>query len=240
MKRLSVKIISNHIIMLKFYYHPQSPLSRRVWIALLEKEITFIPEIISLKDGEQFKPDFLALNPFHHVPVVVDDGLRVLESLAILDYLESKYSNKPLLPTDSSKLARVRMVQMVANNELSSLVIPLISETEDSPQLSKAKRKIKRILKFLAELLKDDDYFGGDKISLGDIVAGNSIFLVGKLGFDLSKVEKIEQWCDRLMQREAWQQTQPNDEQVAIFKQRVQKLIESQGKAQIVRKVKQS
>ena len=42
------------------------------------------------------------------------------------------------------------------------------------------------------------------------------------------------------MQREAWQQTQPNDEQVAIFKQRVQKLIESQGKAQIVRKVKQS
>ena len=225
--------------MLKFYYHPQSPLSRRVWIALLEKEISFTPEIISLKDGEQFKPDFLTISPFHHVPVVVDDGLRIIESMAILDYLESKYSNKPLLPTDSSKLAKVRMAQMVANNELSSLVIPLISETE-SPQLSKAKRKIKRILKFLAELLEDDDYFGGDKISLGDVVAGNSILLVGKLGFNLSQFAKIDRWCDRLMQREAWQQTQPNDEQVAIFKQTVRKLIESQGKAQIVRKVKQS
>ena len=41
------------------------------------------------------------------------------------------------------------------------------------------------------------------------------------------------------MQREAWQQTQPTDEQVAIFKQTVQKLIESQG-TQIIRKVEQS
>ncbi len=42
------------------------------------------------------------------------------------------------------------------------------------------------------------------------------------------------------MQRKAWQQTQPSDEQVAIFKQTVQKLIESQGKAQVVHQVKQS
>ena len=77
--------------MLKFYYHPLSPLSRRVWIALLEKQILFTSEVISLKDGEQFKPNFLKISPFHHVPVIIDDGLRILESLAILDYLESKY-----------------------------------------------------------------------------------------------------------------------------------------------------
>jgi len=214
--------------MLKFYYHPLSPLSRRVWIALLEKEIPFEPIVISLKDGEQFKPDFLKINPFHHVPVIVDDGLRVLESLAILDYLESKYTQNSLLPGDSSQLAKVRMVQMVTNNELSSLVIPLIAETEDYPKFAQAKRKIKRIFKFLTELLGDDDYFGGDNLSLGDIVGGNNILLVNKLGFDLDQFKSIERWCDRLMQREAWQQTQPNDEQVAIFKQTVQKLLNSQ------------
>ena len=226
--------------MLKFYYHPLSPLSRRVWIALLEKQIAFTSVIISLKDGEQFKPDFLKISPFHHVPVIIDDGLRVLESLAILDYLESKYPQHPLLPNDSVQLAKVRMAQMVANNELSALVIPLIGESEDSRKLAQTKRKIKRILKFLSELLGEDDYFGGDRLSLGDIVAGNSILLLGKLGFDLSQFETIERWCDRLMQREVWQQTQPNDEQVAIFKQTVQKLIESQGQAQVVDKVKQS
>ncbi|MEO1673700.1 MAG: glutathione S-transferase family protein, partial [Cyanobacteria bacterium J06631_2] len=201
----------------------------RVWIALLEKEIQFEPIIINLADGEQFKPDFLKISPFHHVPVIVDDGLRVLESLAILDYLESKYPQQPLLPRDPAQIANVRMAQMVANNELSSLVIPLMVETEDSPQLAQARRKIKRIVKFLAELLGNNPYFGGDRFSLGDIVAGNSILLVGKLGFDLSQFETIECWCDRLMQREAWQQTQPNDQQVAIFKQTVQKLLSSKS-----------
>ena len=225
--------------MLKFYYHPLSPLSRRVWIALLEKEIPFTPAIVNLKDGEQFKPDFLAISPFHHVPVIIDDGLRVLESMAILDYLESKYPQHPLLPNEPSRLAKVRMVQMVANNELSSLVIPLIDE-KNSLKLKQTKRKIKRILKFMSELLEEDAYFGGDSLSIGDIVAGNNIILANKLGLNLSPFEKIERWCDRLMQRETWQQTQPNDEQVVIFKQTVQKLIDSQGQAQIIHKVKQS
>ncbi|MGB5633175.1 MAG: glutathione S-transferase family protein [Waterburya sp.] len=213
--------------MLQFYYHPLSPLSRRVWIALLEKEISFTPVIINLKEGEQFQPDFLAISPFHHVPVIIDDGLRVLESLAILDYLESKYPQNPLLPDDSSRLAKVKMAQMVANNELSSLIIPLIRETEDSPQLGQAKRKIKRIIEFFSELLGDDDYFGGDNISLGDIVAGNAVILIDKLGFHINQNNKIKEWCDRLMQREAWQKAQPNDEQIAIFKQTLQKLLNS-------------
>jgi glutathione S-transferase len=223
--------------MLQFYYNPLSPLARRVWIALLEKETPFTPIIVNLKEGEQFKREFLEINPFHHVPVIIDDGLRVLESMAILDYLECKYPQNPLLPKDSSQLAKVKMAQMVANNELSSLVIPLIAETEDSPQLKKAKRKITRTLNFLAELLADDAYFGGNTLSIGDIVAGNAVVLVAKLGFDLSQIEQIERWRDRLMEREIWQQTQPNDQQVAIFKLTVQELIQSQGKNQIISKI---
>ena len=214
--------------MLQFYYHPLSPLSRRVWIALLEKEITFKPIIINLKAREQFKPNFLKLSPFHHVPVIVDDGLRVIESLAILDYLECKYPNHPLLPQDAAELARVRMAQMVTNNELSSLIIPLIAEEEESLKLIQAKRKIRRILNFLAELLSDNTYFGGNSLSLGDIIAGNGVVLIDKLGFDINQVAEIKQWCDRLMARTIWQQTQPNDEQVQIFKETVKQLIISQ------------
>lgn len=150
--------------MLQFYYHPLSPLSRRVWIALLEKEIPFTPKIVNLQKREQFEPDFLAINPFHHVPVIIDDGLRVIESLAILDYLESKYSQFSLLPDDPQALAQVRMAQMVANNELSSLVVTLISETAETPKLMQTKRKIKRILLFLAELLSEKPYFGGNRL----------------------------------------------------------------------------
>ncbi len=73
-------------VMLKLYYTPISLNSRRVWVALLEKQIAFEPLALNL-DGDQFKPDFLAINPFHRIPVLVDEDLTLVESLAILDYL---------------------------------------------------------------------------------------------------------------------------------------------------------
>ena len=81
--------------MLKLYHDPISPNSRRVWVALLEKELEFELVPINL-NGDQLQPEFLALNPFHHIPVLVDNGFRVLESLAILDYLEAKYPTPAL------------------------------------------------------------------------------------------------------------------------------------------------
>ncbi len=77
--------------MLKFYYHPLSPISRRVLICLLEKSIEFEPVIVQLNLKEQFQPEFLALNPFHHVPVLVDGDVKLIESIAILDYLDARY-----------------------------------------------------------------------------------------------------------------------------------------------------
>ena len=200
--------------MLKFYYHPLSPLARRVWIALLEKKLSFESIIVNLKDGEQFQPDFLKLNPFHHVPVIVDDGFRVIESLAILDYLEIKYPEISLLPNDGETLAKVRMVQMVTCSELSSQILPLILDSEDALKIAKAKRNIKRILGFFSEMLGDNNYFGRKQFTVGDIVAGNAVVLINKLGFDVSDFPNIDAWNQRLQSREVWQNTQPNQEQL--------------------------
>jgi glutathione S-transferase len=76
--------------MLKFYYAPISANSRRVWITLLEKQIPFEPIIVDL-DGEQFQAEFTAINPLQRVPAIVDNQLRIIESLAILDYLDVRY-----------------------------------------------------------------------------------------------------------------------------------------------------
>lgn len=215
--------------MLKFYHSLLSPIARRVWITLLEKNLSFEPILVNL-DGEQFEAEFLALNPFHHIPVIVDDGFRVIESLAILDYLESKYPIPKLLPDEPKRLATVRMVQMIIIHELATQVIPLIGEEEDSPELIKTKRKIDRVLNFLSELMGEEDYFGGKQLSLADIVAGNSAILLSKLGVNFSNYSNLNQWCDRLMQREAWQKTQPNAAEIEIFKQRVKMLIRRKKK----------
>lgn len=49
------------------YYSPLSPNARRVWLALLEKQIEFTPVALKL-NGDQRTEDFLRINPFHQVP----------------------------------------------------------------------------------------------------------------------------------------------------------------------------
>jgi glutathione S-transferase len=211
--------------MLQFYYHPLSPLARRVWIALLEKKLDFEAITVNLDRGEQLKPEFLQLNPFHHVPVLIDDGLKIIESLAILDYLEFKYPERSLLPKDAATLSKVKMAQMVTNNELGSLIIPFIFNDAKSVQVAQAKRHLRRICNFLSELLADNPYYGGDRFTIGDIVVGNSLILVKKLGFDDRNFPSLNTYCQRLMEREAWQIVQPDREQIEIWKPIVKALI---------------
>ncbi|MBW4687506.1 MAG: glutathione S-transferase family protein [Komarekiella atlantica HA4396-MV6] len=210
--------------MLKFYYNPLSPNARRVWITLLEKEIPFESVLLNL-DGDQLQPEFLTINPFHHIPVVVDNGFQIVESLAIMDYLESKYPTPAMLPTEPQALATVRMVQMVTANELFPQVIALIYENEDSPQFAQAKQNIDKVLQFFTQALGDRSFFGSQQLTLADIVAGIAIHSLPLLGFHLSNYPKLNQWSERLMQRPVWQKTKLSAEDFEAFKRRVRILV---------------
>lgn len=210
--------------MLKLYHQPISPNSRRVWIALLEKGLEF--ELVNLKlDGDQFQPDFIALNPFHHIPVLVDDGFRVIESLAILDYLEAKYPTPAMLPQDAQTLANVRMAQMVTINELVPATNPLFMQMlgvpSDESKLEEARKKLATGLSFLEKLLGDRAYLGGEQLSLGDIVAGISASNMHYYQVSLDNYPSLKAWCDRLVQRPAWEKTAPSDEDINAFVSRM-------------------
>lgn len=216
--------------MLKFYYNPRSPMARRVWRGLLEKDIEFEPILIKL-NGDQFQPEYLEINPFHHVPVIIDDGFRMIESIAILEYLETKYPTPRLLPKETQALATVRMVQMVSTNELVPKLLPLIFENQDSPKFIKAKQQVESCLEFFAGNLKDNSYFGGDNLSLADIVAGTDISFLPKLGIDLSNYPNLENWFERLMQRPSWQKTELSQEEFQKFRRILIKMRQRQEKS---------
>lgn len=203
--------------MLQFYYNPRSPMARRVWRGLLEKDIEFEPILMKL-NGDQLQPDYLGINPFHHVPVIVDDGFRMVESIAILEYLETKYPNRALLPKETQALATVRMVQMVSTNELVPKILPLIFESEDSPLFIEAKQHIDKVLEFFAENLKDNSYFGGDNLSLADIIVGTDISFLPHLGIDFSSYPNLNNWFERIMQRPSWEKTELSAEEFEQFR----------------------
>lgn len=209
--------------MLTLYYHPLSANSRRVWILLLEKNLPF--ELVPLKlNGDQFQGGFLALNPFHQVPVLVDDGFRVIESLAILDYLEAKHPTPAMLPNTPQALAIVRMVQQVTLNALKNALTPLTYQaigvaTYEAQQLEAAKQELDTALRFLEQLLDDRPYFGSETLTLADITASPSVLTCRHLEVSLHPFPNLKAWCDRLLQRPAWQVTEPSAEAIAAFKQ---------------------
>ena len=205
--------------MLKFYYTPVSVNARRVWVALLEKQIPFEPVLLNL-DGDQKAAEFTAINPFQRVPVVIDDDLdlRIVESLAILDYLEAKYPTPALMPTDAAKIAIVRMVEMVAVNELQPAAVPLLKPLvgldADATQLDTARQHITTVLQFFTQLLEDKPYFAGDAFTLADIVAGTLVLPLPMFGIALDAYPQLLAWAENLNQRESFQHTAPSPEQI--------------------------
>ncbi|MEH2263321.1 glutathione S-transferase family protein [Nostoc sp.] len=207
---------------LTLYHSPISPNSRRVWITLLEKGLEF--ELVDIKlDGEQFKPDFLAISPFHHIPALVDDGFNVVESLAILDYLEAKYPTPAMLPKDAKDLAIARMVQLLTVNELLPATTTFLPQFlglpgGDPEKLKNAEQKIATVLKFFENLLDDRPYFASHNLTLAEVVAGTVVDVLPSIGISLSDYPKLNAWHDRLIARPSWQATEPTPEAMEMFK----------------------
>ncbi len=97
---------------MKLYGYFRSSAAYRVRIALNLKGLAYKSESVHLmKDGgQQFKDNYLALNPTALVPTLVDGDLTVGQSMAIVEYLEEAYPEPALLPADAAGRARVRAI----------------------------------------------------------------------------------------------------------------------------------
>ncbi len=204
--------------MLKLYYARPSLFARPVWLTLLEKELPFELMSVDIPQEQQFEPEFLALNPFGHIPVLVDGDFRVIESLAILDYLEAKYPTPALLPREPVALATVRMVQLVTTNELVPAISKLLIYPAESPDYAYARVQAITALRFLETQLGDRPYFGGDQLSLADIVAGTLAHRLPDLGLPLTDYPGLQRWSAQLLARPSWQAIQLSPEEWQRFK----------------------
>src|SRR5258708_39777787 len=92
---------------IRLYDSVTSPNCHRVKVVLEEKQLPYRMIPVYLKAGEQKKPDFLRLNPYGKVPVIVDGQIVIYESCIINGYLEEKYPDRPLRSVDFSKRARI-------------------------------------------------------------------------------------------------------------------------------------
>jgi glutathione S-transferase len=112
-----------------FYYGSGSPYAWKVWLALEHKTIPYELKLLSFDRGDTKSPAFRAINPRGTVPTIVDGGVTLWESSAIVEYLEERYREKPLLPADAAARATVRRIAAEADNYLAPAVGKLFDAT---------------------------------------------------------------------------------------------------------------
>ena len=84
--------------MIDFYDNDMSVCAQKVRLVLYEKDVSFERHHLNLRAGDQFKPDYLKLNPNAVVPTLVDRGHTVIESTVIIEYLDDAYPDPSLSP----------------------------------------------------------------------------------------------------------------------------------------------
>jgi maleylacetoacetate isomerase len=113
--------------MFKMYGFWRSAATFRVRTALNLKGLPYEETMIDLDAGEQHAPGFVAINPAASVPALfVDDGPPLIQSLAILEYLEERHPQPALLPPDLRGRARVRALGLIFAADHHPLIVPRV------------------------------------------------------------------------------------------------------------------
>jgi maleylpyruvate isomerase len=106
---------------MKLYSYFRSSAAYRVRIGLNLKGLAAEIIPVHLRHNEQHAPDYAALNPQHLVPLLEDGPHRLIQSLAILEYLEETRPEPAILPPDPAGRARVRALAQVIACEIHPL-----------------------------------------------------------------------------------------------------------------------
>ncbi|MGA2410225.1 MAG: glutathione S-transferase family protein, partial [Candidatus Binataceae bacterium] len=177
--------------MMKLYDFLPCPFGQKVRIILAEKGLSYELIQVDLIQGEQRKPDFLRLNPFGRVPVLVDEDTIIYDSTIIAEYLEDEYPEPPLLPAidASAQRAHARIWEDFADTSFTPQVGQLMAEMSkpegerDPARLQRLQKSVERVLDFLNHGLQGQEFLAS-QFSVADIGFVPRLVVLRELGFD--------------------------------------------------------
>ena len=181
--------------MLVLYDAARCPFAARVRIVLAEKNVEYEAVAIDLGD----RPAWLyAKNPLGKVPVIEEEGGLVLpESRVIMEYLDERYPEPPLLPADPAEraLARLRLERF---DSFSGAYYALRRGDE------RARARFEATLEQLDDVLVAQSHLGGRDYGLADIAYLPWIVRARQsLAVDLDAYPALAEWLERLAERPA-------------------------------------
>jgi GST-like protein len=191
-------------------YTAATPNGWKASVALEELEIPYTVKRVRILEGEQRKPEYLAINPNGRIPTIVDHdagGFAVFDSGAILVYLAKKSGN--LMPTDAkgeSLVMQWLMFQMSGVGPMmgQANVYFRYSEEKIQPAIDRYQNESKRLLTVLDGRLADHEFLAGD-FSIADIANWSWARTHAWSGLDVTDLPHLQRWLDAISARPACQ-----------------------------------
>ena len=187
--------------MIKLYGHELSGNSYKVklLLALLALDYEWIK--VDLMVGAHKQPEFLALNPFGQLPVLVDGDTVLADAQAILVYLARQYGGDSWLPLEALPLAQVVRWLSTAAGEIrqgpeSARLYHLFNAT--SINLERANQKSEFILSQLDQHLAERTWLELGHPTIADVAVFPYVALAGDGQIDLSPYANVLSWIERV------------------------------------------
>ena len=190
------------------YFHPFSQHTRRVVALLEEAGLDYRTEIVDLQSGAHMAPDYLAINPNHQVPTLVDGDIKIHESNAILRYLCVKHGLDDWYPSDLKTRAAVEQWLDWGQCRLAPAVIDIVFNSlfagprADKAAIARGQERLAELAPMLEAALEGRDYLTGDQPTIADLAVWANVFHL-TLAKAAPETPNIAAWLARMSARPA-------------------------------------
>ncbi|WP_417612496.1 glutathione S-transferase family protein [Parasphingorhabdus sp.] len=186
---------------MKLYHFPLSGHAHRarLFLSLIDAEVEVID--VDLGAGEHKQPDYLKLNRFGQVPVLVDGDTVIADSNAILVYAAKKFGRTDWLPESPAKEAAVQRWLSVAAGQIAfgpaaARLITLFGASFSPDEVIGRAHDLLTVIE--AELAGRDWIAGGPKPSVADVALYSYIARAPEGNVDLSGYSEVNAWLSRI------------------------------------------
>jgi glutathione S-transferase len=205
------------IVPIRFFNFPGngSPNGWRVHICLEEKDIPYRQVILNPLKLDHKSPEYLEINDRGKIPSILDNGVCLSESMAIIQYLNERSESNPLVPKDRHGYATclMRMSQFTGClNPIYSRIIykgRMMGLTKN--EMFDEIQALHHELFYWESYVEDCDYLCGNRVSLADIALFPSIAEFYWMGLDLDgKYPNLARWYHMMKRRDSIKKTWPS------------------------------
>ncbi|HEY1999784.1 glutathione S-transferase family protein [Paraburkholderia sp.] len=193
--------------MLQFYFHP-SPNPLKVALLLEELQTPFELVAVDTFKGQQHEPKFLKINPNGKVPAIVEDGITVFDSHAILLHLGAKHGKfVPSTPSQHAQMLSWLMFVATGLSPFSGQAVHFLHHAPEPLPYARNRylKEVERHYRILDARLADSRYLAGDIYSIADMAlwgwASFAGYILGEKG--LTDYPHVKRLIDEISARPA-------------------------------------